>query len=73
MTLADWCKENDVKHTHPTTEKGAVSLIVEINHPKRADLYHLTDYVVSSVFGIVYWLVTRKPPRPLCPECGQMV
>lgn len=58
MTLNEWCKRCGVKPTHPTTEAGAVSVIISFPH---WGLYHLDDYVVSSVSGPVVWLVPRKP------------
>jgi hypothetical protein len=56
MTLQDWSKMTGVLPTHPTTEKGAVSVIVD-NPP--SELWHLSDYVVSSVSGPVVWLLKR--------------
>lgn len=61
MTLAQWCRSADVKPTHPTTERGAVSLIYDLHHsyPLYADLWCLSDYCVSSVSGPVVWLVPK--------------
>lgn len=67
MTLAQWCRSADVKPTHPTTERGAVSLCLnigcvdaELADEIRHDLWHLSDYCVSSVSGPVVWLVPRE-------------
>lgn len=68
MKLAEWCKVNDVLPTHPTTERGAVSLIPDKQKTKEyAELFHLDDYVVSSVCGVVVWLV----PKPQDAKTGE--
>jgi len=63
MTLKDWSDKHGILPTHPTTEHGAVSLIVGAGNAVqhiRVELFHLLDYVVSSACGIVIWLVPRK-------------
>ena len=57
MTFAEWSKLTGILPTHPTTERQAISVIIDLKHPNYPDLFHLTDYVVSSVCGIVIWLV----------------
>jgi hypothetical protein len=61
VTLSDWCRLTNIKPTHPTTERGAVSLFSTItDHAERSthtELWHLDDYVVCSVSGPVVWLV----------------
>lgn len=66
MNLKEWCRQTGILPTHPTTERGAVSLILERDAlaGDRVSLFHLTDYAVSSVSGPVYWLV----PRPTAAE-----
>jgi hypothetical protein len=59
ITLAEWCTRTQVLPTHPTTERGAVSVVLDHTHPGRSDLWHLADYVVSSVSGVVVWLLPR--------------
>jgi hypothetical protein len=47
--------------THPTTEKGAVSVILyKEPHQNQSELWHLDDYTVSSVSGVVVWLVPKR-------------
>ena len=60
MTLNQWCEMSGVKPTHPTTERGAVSVIVDQFDEARRELFWLSDYVVSSCCGIVIWLLPRK-------------
>jgi hypothetical protein len=66
MTLREWCQQANVKPTTPTTETGAVSFIAGFMHnePERRklwnEMYHLEDYFVSSVCGVVVWM----RPRP---------
>lgn len=59
MTLADWCRMADVKPTTPTTETGAVSLLSDgTRYPDtHAVLWKLSDYRVSSINGLVVWLL----------------
>ena len=63
MTLREWSEANGILATHPTTERGAVSVVVDINHPQRSDLWVLSDYHVSTVSGPVIWLVPKYFPR----------
>jgi hypothetical protein len=61
MTLAEWTKESGILPTHPTTEKGAVSVIVATISPHYRALWTLDDYAVDSSFerfGIeIVWLL----------------
>jgi hypothetical protein len=57
MTLKDWQRKTGILPTHPTTERGAVSLICPIGEAGRSDLWHLEDFKVSTVSGPVIWLV----------------
>lgn len=60
-TLEEFCRIRGINYpTEPTTEQGAVSIIAPTDTMSMTDLYNLTDYVVSSRSGIVYWLVPRK-------------
>lgn len=61
--LAQWSTRTGILPTHPTTERGAVSVVVDHKHEARPDLWHLTDYGVSSVSGIVVWLLPRETTR----------
>lgn len=56
MKLNDWENLTGILPTHPTTEKGAVSVVVADGHHKRM-LWNLSDYKVSTVSGPVVWLV----------------
>lgn len=60
MTLKMWCDFTDILPTTPTTEKGAVSVIIDQFHPMRKELFWLEDYLVSTCAGIVVWLLPRK-------------
>ena len=55
MTLREWSEKTGILPTHPTTEQGAVSVVLRFDHPDRLELWKLTDYKVSSA-GIVVWL-----------------
>jgi hypothetical protein len=57
-TLREWCKRHSILLTYPTTETGAVSVIYD--GPDRAELFHLSDFVVSTVSGPVLWLWPRN-------------
>jgi hypothetical protein len=57
MTLAQWKEKYGILSTHPTTETGAVSVCVNFDCEERRELFHLDDYKVSSVNGVVIWLV----------------
>jgi hypothetical protein len=58
MTLQEWCKKYDVRPCTPTTETGAVTFTLNLtNHPGRSELYRLNDHAVSSVCGVVVWMV----------------
>ena len=61
-TLAQWSKQTGILPTHPTTERQAVSVVIEPSelNPLYNKLWDLSDYVVSSVSGIVVWLTPRK-------------
>jgi hypothetical protein len=61
MTLADWKACYEILPTHPTTERGAVSVLCRVGSHARRDLYGLDDYAVSSVSGPVVWLLPRRP------------
>ncbi len=62
MKLEEWCNLTKTLPTHPTTEKKAVSLIPDKEGEYYWDLWHLEDYAVSSVCGVVLWLVPRDVP-----------
>jgi hypothetical protein len=57
MLLCDWVKQAQILPTSPTTERGAVSVVIDPIHPLRASLWCLDDYRVSSACGSVIWLI----------------
>jgi hypothetical protein len=58
MTLKQWSKKTGILPTHPTTERGAVSVLsTEVNFQDHFQLWKLEDYKVSSVSGPVVWLI----------------
>jgi len=58
-TLADWAADSGIRPTTPTTERAAVSVTIDQADPRRAGLWHLSDYAVSTSTGAVVWLVPR--------------
>ena len=63
MTLAQWKSRTGILPTHPTTERGAVSMIVAdvgLTTTQLMELWRLEDYAVSSVSGPIVWLVPRQ-------------
>lgn len=60
MTLQEWCGLAGTHHTHPTTERGFVSVVIDGNNDTvEASLWHLTDYAAWARFGRVVWLAPR--------------
>ena len=59
ISLHDWASLAQIKPTSPTTEKGAVSVVIDPCHPLRASLWSLGDYLVSSCCGSVIWLIPK--------------
>lgn len=58
MTLIQWAERyGEMVLRHGTT--GAMYVMPK-NQAGRWDLFHLTDYRVSSVSGPVYWLVPAR-------------
>ena len=57
MLLQQWSEVSGILPTHPTTEKRAVSVVVDHDNTHRKYLYQLSDYVVSTCAGAVLWLV----------------
>lgn len=65
MTLNEWSSASKVKvETH--TNSGAKFVHVEYDDPMRKELFHLTDFKVSSVSGPVHWLVPIDQPAHRC-------
>lgn len=60
-TLAEVCAYVGVSPTPPTTERGAVSVIVDVSHPDHWRFYKLSDYAVSTRSGPLMWLVPTDP------------
>lgn len=60
MTLKEWCDKTGILPTHPTSETGAVSVVMDFADLWTDELWHLDDYKVSSVAGSVIWLVPVK-------------
>jgi hypothetical protein len=67
MTLKEFCTRHKIHPCPPTTETGAVTLIVPVEHPDHWQLWHLSDYHVSTRSGPVVWLVPtdRTTPAPV--------
>ena len=63
MTLAEWSKVTGILPTHPTTERGAVSVVLNTYDNMRFQLWQLSDYGVSSTGGDVVWLMPRIAPK----------
>ena len=62
MNLKEWSEKSGILPTYPTTEREAVSVVVDHQNPHRKLLWDLTDYVVTSDCGVVIWL--RPIPTP---------
>lgn len=62
-SLADWAAESGIRPTAPTAERAAVSVTVDQADPRRAALWHLSDYAVSTSAGAVVWLVPKAAGR----------
>lgn len=60
MNLKEWSEKTGIRFTSPTTEKGAVSVLISEYYPEYNLLWNLSDYYVSSVAGIVVWLVPKQ-------------
>ena len=58
LTLQEWVARTGIQPTHPTTERGVVSVVC-VPHQNPL-LWFLSDYAVSSVCGSVIWLVPRR-------------
>ena len=59
ISLHDWALLTQIKPTSPTTEKGVVSVMIDVCHPLRSGLWCLDDYCVSSASGSVVWLIPK--------------
>ena len=61
MTLQEWSDQsgNPINH-HRTT--GAVYVLIDIVRQRKwaIEVFHLSDYVVSTVGGMTHWLSPRK-------------
>lgn len=66
MTLKEWSDKEGILPTEPTTEKGAVSVLVNFyahgaeGCPALKELGSLTDYVISYQKGTLVWLTPKK-------------
>ena len=67
-SLADWAAESGIEPTAPTTERAAVSVTIDPADPRRAGLWHLSDYAVGTSSGSVVWLVPTRAASWLPPE-----
>lgn len=65
MTLKEWSDATGILPVYPTI--GAVSVAGAHISPHYASLWYLSDHYVSTVAGVVVWLVPRKSP------CGRAV
>lgn len=57
MLLQQWSEVSGILPTYPTTEKRAVSVVVDHDNQHRKSLFNLADYAVSTCAGAVIWLV----------------
>ena len=64
IPLSQWAEAAGVKPTARTTWVGATSVLSLPGYPLHAELWRLSDYVVSTVSGPVVWLI----PRPTVSE-----
>lgn len=55
-TLAQWCEENGVSIV---TDPGTFIVYEWHNNSAYRELYNLSDFIVSSVCGIVIWFIPR--------------
>ncbi len=62
MTLKSWCEKTDILATHPTTETAELSVVIDQTDANRSHLWKLSDYIVTSVAGLVIWLSPRIKP-----------
>lgn len=60
ISLEEWVRRSGIQPTTPTTETGAISVVIDHYHLERQQLWRLTDYKVSSVAGVVVWLTPVK-------------
>ena len=58
QTLKQWSDKHGILPTEPTTELHQTSVVCS-DGPERRELWHLEDYIVSSVSGVVVWLGKR--------------
>lgn len=67
MTLQEWSKMAGVLPTHPTTERGAVSVVYSRLNAHYYTLWRLDDYRVDSVQAGVVWLLPRESDKQITP------
>lgn len=61
MTLDQWAEQNGTKPYEFNKPGYDVMMTVpDRSYPDRVGLWHLTDYVVTSVTGGTIWLAKRK-------------
>lgn len=61
MTLAEWCERTDHTFTVARPSLGVlVTTKMDIRGETIQELYHLSDYKVSTVSGPVIWLVRKR-------------
>jgi protease II len=63
MTLSEWAEQNNAvvrDWIKPTYDP--MKTIIDRDYPDRWGLFHLTDYVVTSVEAGTIWLAERKNP-----------
>lgn len=62
MTLQEWAEKNDAfvrDFNKPTYDP--MKTVADRKYPDRPGIFHLTDYVVTSVEAGTIWLAERKP------------
>lgn len=57
LTLAEWAgKLGTIVNVHP---QGSKYVVTDTLGELRSDAFHLSDYVCTSVCGIVFWFTPR--------------
>lgn len=64
MTLEQWTESNQVRaqdFDKPTYEP--MKIVADRSYANRSELWHLSDYFVTSVEAGSIWLAKRKTPK----------
>ena len=60
MTLQQWADQHNIV-VGQRPDNGPTYVTFPMDSNVRAELFHLTDFIVSSVTGGVIWLVKKEP------------